>query len=215
MSGYEYDPDSPIVSTVRSLKAHVEALVAADTQLAGVTEVEMSFPDTTVWTKDQPLGKTIIHFDIDDQENPVIGFGRVGKSTFVPGDPEGTVGHELFQEATRHMINFDVGIWASAQSGGHTKRLEVREMLTKAFASAGGRKAFNEATGGLQVARFEGGEDVIDRINDLPLWRTAAMTLVLDVFGRITPEIPDTVPLSIGQDPHLTIVTNDGEQHPV
>ena len=210
MSSYAFDPTDWYVTTLRSIQAWVADKLQANPRFEDVVQVEMSYPDTTSWTKETPLPKTIVHFEVDDQDDPILGFGKPGVSTF---DEEN--GEETFIEAAMHMVNFDVGIWASAESGGATKRMEVRQALKDLFTTVGGKESFNADTEGLWVVSFNGGRDVLDRVNDVPIWRTTGMELVVRVFSKHVPPAPDVVPEAFEQDPQLTIIGNDGLPEPV
>lgn len=215
MSEYAYDADQWLVSTMRVIAAYVQDQLQA---ALGLTDddmsVEMSFPDTTKWTKDTPLSKLLVHFELDDAANPVLGFGTpgVGEYTEPEGDNAGTY---LFKEAAKHVLNFDVGIWVSSEMGGATKRMQTMQALSDMFATSGGRQAFNAATEGLNITSFEGGQNALDRINDIPIWRTMGMTLMVAAFSRHTPDEPDLVPLDFLQNQELTIVGEDGSPEPV
>jgi hypothetical protein len=204
MTQVPYDPDLWLESLTRALGSFCGvSLGDPDVQ------VEMSFPDTSQWTKEMPLTKAIVHFEQDDIQSPILGFGNPGVDTV--NDVNGTVVH---QEAVQHLVNFDVGIWVSAENGGVTKRMELTRKLKDMFTSVGGKEAFNEATGGLWPVSFEGGLNQLDRINDLPLWRTMGMTLIVRCFSRITPPGPFVVVGDFTQDPHL-VIDDNGTDKPV
>ena len=116
----------------------------------------------------------------------------------------------MHHEAVLHLVNFDVGVWVSAENGGVTKRMELTRKLKDMFTSATGKEAFNEATGGLWPMSFEGGLNQLDRVNDLPIWRTMGMTLIVRCFAKIVPLSPYIYvdPGNYIQDPHLTIDDN-------
>lgn len=210
MSAFAYDPDNYLTSSTRQLGAWTADQFNDMPELAGVFTLEMSFPDTTRLTRETPLPLLLVHFELDDDPDLVLGFGQPGEEVY-----DEDAGTSLLSEATLHRLNFDVGLWASAEAGGATKRMEARQALKRLFGSVTGRTAFNEATEGLQVVSFEGGHDILDRVNDLPIWRTVGATLVIEVFGRITPEAGVQVPLSVEQEQHLTIIGSDGEPEPV
>lgn len=190
-----YDADNWLVSATRELGTYVDTLLADPD-----AEVEMSFPNTRDWTKETPLPKTLIHFEQDDMEDRALGFGSPGVD--VVNNLTGTVEH---QEAAWHLINFDVGVWVSAEGGGATKRMETVQALKNMFTTAGGKTAFNEATEGLWVVSFDGGRNALDRINDIPVWRAMEMTLVLRVFSRHLPVAPDILIGDFVQDQDFVI----------
>ena len=100
--------------------------------------------------------------------------------------------------------------------GGATKRMETTQALKNLFTSVYGKRKFNEDTDGLNVVSFLGGRNIIDRINDVPVWRGMDMELIVRVFSRHVPSTPPvTVPLDIGQSENLTIVVDDGSTESV
>jgi len=204
------DATNWLVTTKRAIGEYVQGVLDADSRFAGFTSVEMSFPDTSNWTKTTPLDRVIVHFEIDDEQEPTLGFGIPGVGTF-----DSLAGTESFAEAVRHLVNFDVGVWVSAEMGGDTKRMEVRQALKDIFATQTGREAFRVATEGVRAVSFDGGSDVLDRVNDVPLWRTHSMTLVVEVYSKHVQQPSVTVPLVSDQHQELTIddgqhvVTND------
>ncbi len=201
----EYDPDAWLVSATRALGSYV-TYALADPDVA----VEMSFPDTTQWTKETPLPTALIHFEQDDIEDVPIGFGTPGVQTY-----DYVNGYVRLDEAAQHIINFDVGVWVSAENGGGTKRMEIVSALFDLFTVAGNKVALNDATGGLQIVSFDGGRNVLDRINDLPVWRSMGMTLRVRVFSRYVPPAPDVLIGSFTQDPELTIAIDSNPNAPL
>lgn len=211
MSIIQYDPDEWLVSLTRSLKSFVE-----DNVDPLLVNVEMSYPDTRDWTKQTPLDKTLIHFEVDDQAHPVWAFGNPGKEVFTESPDAGvTSGMWRVDEAQKHHVNFDVGVWASAESGGATARMTYHQLLTNLFAVAGAKQFMQDATGGIWVVSFTGGRYATDRINDLPIWRALDITLIAEVFSRHTPETEEVVADEFLQDQELSIADNTGAQVPV
>lgn len=184
-----YDPDNWLVSLTRGIGEYV-VTVLDDPD----TDVEMDFPDTRNMEKLNPLPRALIHFTQDNTSHPVLGFGMPGVSdvTTNEDDPEAPFDEATFIEAAQHLVNFDVGVWVSAESGGSTKRMELQQALAAIFATAGGRKAFNLAVG-VNIIGFDGGRNVLDRINDVPVWRTTESTLVVRAFSRHAPDSPTPV----------------------
>lgn len=212
MTTYAYDPDNWLVSTMRVIPAYVLDSLSAIDEIGSDLAVEMSFPDTSRWTKTTPLNDILVHFELDDDQPIKIGFGIPGVGVLDDEDNPSTV---LFSEASKYRLNFDVGIWVSAEMGGATKRMQVRQALKNLLHPAGARQAFNAATEGLNIVSFEGGSDALDRINDVPIWRTMTMTLIVEVFGRYTPTFPDYVPVVVTQVQELTIISENGSPEPV
>lgn len=201
MTQTQFAPDLWLESLTRALGAFCEASLDDPD-----VKVEMSFPNTSVWTKDTPLSQAIVHFEQDDIQTPTLGFGIPGDDVIDDTVDPPTV---LHREAVLHLVNFDVGVWVSAEMGGVTKRMELVRKLKTMFSTATGKVAFNEATGGLWPVSFEGGSNQLDRVNDIPLWRALGMTLVVKAFERVTPLVPDVqLDGTFTQDPELVIIDN-------
>ena len=212
MATYEYDLDNWLISATRMIGTYTyDTLNVMDAFIDNLS-VEMSFPNTRDWVKKTPLDKLLIHFEQDDISDPILGFGVPDELVIDDFDPVEPIAK--LHEAARHQINFDVGVWASAEMGGSTKRMEAVQALKGMFATAGGRIAFNLATN-LSVMSFDGGRNELDRINDVPVWRTVDMTLVIDVFSRHIPAVSEWVPTETILDDDLTIVTDGGIILPV
>lgn len=183
MAEYFYDPLDYLTSTTRALEAYVTDLLHANAQIGDVVDVEMSFPDTRSWDKKTPLQRALVHFELDDDPEVRLGLGV--PYTQDDNDDDTTV----VSEPALHVLNFDVGVWTSPQAGGTTKRAQLRQALYAIFGPAGARQALTEATDGLVVSSYGGGQDVLDRVNDLPVYRTAGITLIVKVFSKhVSPE---------------------------
>lgn len=216
MTLIQYDPDNWMISLTRSLGDYVTSLVSVET-----VDVEMSFPDTRNWAKETPLAKSLIHLEQDHIDSPVLGFGYPGREVFttpVGYDPENPLATDpqlwRIDEAQQHHVNFDVGVWVSAEGGGATKRMELTQALVNAFTVAGAKQKMYDDTGGLWVVSFTGGHNETDRINDIPIWRALEMTLILRVFSRHA-GVEQVVPDDFDQDQELTIADNTGAQVPI
>lgn len=205
MSEFAYNPDDYLVSTMRVLKAYVAHQLSLDPELDKIVDVEMDFPDTRSWQKDSPLQNSLVHFALDDDPATILGFGLPQVTTF--DSVSGTV---TTSEPQRHVLNYDVGVWTSPQSGGTTKRTQIRQALTNIFGTVTGRVAFNEATDGLKVVSYGGGSDVLDRVNDLPVYRTTDITLEISVFSRLSQVTPVGAILEANQRQELSIRGEDG-----
>lgn len=213
MSVLQYDPDNWLLSATRSLGSYVSSKVNGPT--LAPTDIEMSFPNTRDWSKSVPLAHSIIHFEQDDVESAPWGFGTPGTLTFTESPDAGvTPAHERLDEAQRHLVNFDVGVWTSAESGGVTERMRLVQTLINIFTVAGAKQELFDTTGGLWVVSFSGGRNELDRINDLPVYRALDMTLILRVFSRHT-GVEEVVPDSFDQSQSLTIADNSGAQVPI
>jgi hypothetical protein len=206
---FVYDPEDWLVSCTRALVSSIKWSLNDPNVI-----VESAFPtadDLLQWT---PLAKPVIHVNRDDIENPVLGFGTPGVDEFVPG-PGGVGGSWRLKEAQLHLVNFDVGVWVSAEQGGETRRMQLVQALTDMFSRPVAKKTMKEVTEGLWVESFTGGRDDVDRINDLPVWRAMEMTLILRVVSRHVPAIYQVVPENFDQDQDLTIADSDGNQLPI
>lgn len=199
MSQYAFDPVEWLTSATRALEDYVRNALGDDD-----VQVEMSFPNTDTITKETPLAKVLIHFEQDNIENPVLGFGVPGKEVVDVDE-----GSWALYEAAWHEINFDVGVWVSAEMGGATKRMQVYQQLVTMFGTALGRIDLNETTGGVKVVNFHGGRFALDRVNDLPIWRAMEMTLICQVFSKHIPPQIEVLPID-GAD-QTQIITIDGD----
>jgi hypothetical protein len=197
-----YDPDEWFVGLTRTIESFAKQYFDPD-----LFTVEMSFPDVTDLARWTPFAKTIVHCETDDISSPVWAFDHPGVDYTDPFAPDYV---ELW-EAQRHRINFDVGVWASAESGGETSRMRAVQMLTDLFTVPGWKENFNELTGGLWPVSFSGGRNVLDRINDIPVWRTTDMTLVVEAFSRHKPQEPEVIVVDAEQNQKLTV---DGSPPP-
>jgi len=216
-------PDSYLTSTMRALEEYVTEgfdLTGADTD---PYKISMHYPDVVNMAKSRmPIERTLIHFEIDDNRYVTLGMGdQVFEAEYeaIPGSnpiQETIVEHE----GRLHEIDLDVGIWASAESGGPTSRMEARETLDTLFAGTAAYRGLHEATDGIEILSFRGGRNLIDQINDIPVFRTVDLTLRIRVFARFK-KFPVPAIEEIGQeyeyifDPHFTITGGSGQIEPV
>lgn len=180
---------------VESLFLSLENYVKVNSSIA--YNILFSFPSAEDLGNLMAFPRTIIHFDIDDHNSPPIGFGdQVVDHVF--DNPEGTVRDV---ELNQHVINFDVGVWASAKSGGVSSRLKTLQLLTNLF---NGPSAFMRVREhlGIEIVSFAGGSFVTDDIDNVPVWRIIGMTLVVRAFTRKVIG-PDTFITSIRQEPGI------------
>lgn len=203
MSDYQYNPSEYLVSAMDALKRYTRDSLVQVAGIGDTVDVEMGFPDTRSWTKASPLERSIVHFELDDDPEMRTGFG-----VQVTQDDQGN-DTTILSEAAVHELNFDIGIWTSPQSGGTTMRARLRQALFAIYGPGGARRAFTDATG-VVVKRYGGGNDVLDRVNDLPIYRTVQVELVLSVFSRHTQDAATPLVIEIDQDEHLSIVSADG-----
>jgi hypothetical protein len=203
-----YDPEIWLESAVREIKnyttAGITALVPNGTS---VYDVVMEFPGPALDDSKNPLQKTLIHFEIDDMRDGPVG---LGENIFADNyDPD--TGSVKPQYAGTHLINFDVGVWASAKSGGVTARLRAKQLLFDLFGSPKGMMEFHAYTDGgdgrVEVISFQGGRNIADKINDVPVYRTIDGQLVVRVYSRTA--LSDTAEPAIEeiiQAPELEII---------
>lgn len=214
-----FNPEQHMTSTVRALKEYTfngfnNAVLNDLAQPSGdeVYDVIMEFPPTEMILRRFPEARVIIHFEIDDIRDYVLGLGEnTAKSVY------DSILHEVHeQEGRRHEIDFDVGIVASDESGGVTARLVAYEILCNLFAGSQAITKLREATdngdGALELLRFSGGHFVSEDMNDIRVARMINCILTIRVFSRtpnpiIQPSIEDIFQdqTEIILDPHLTI----------
>ena len=192
-----YNPEMYLESTLRELEKYAKngfdkAVPDQNLDPVGLYayQVIMQFPgDVISDIQTVPLPKTIIHFELDDAEDRVVGIGDNIFEWNYSGGTE-TVSP---QEASQHQLNFDVGIWASDVSGGTTSRLRAQQILKKLFVGSLAQKALDlSADGGdgrLEILRYHGGQFVTERVNEINTYRMVGAELEMRVFSR-TPHDP-------------------------
>jgi hypothetical protein len=189
---------------MRVLKQYVITTINAP----NVYDVVMEFPGSQLDEQAMPLKHTIIHFEIDDIREMPVGFG----DTPHRWNYDATNQIVTPQWAHAHVINFDVGIWASDLSGGTTARMRARQHLTRLFAIPEGAERLRNYSDGddgvLDVLSFSGGRGVIDSVNDVRLFRMVDSTLEIRVYSRTPIESATAGPSieEIDQAPGLTII---------
>lgn len=199
-----YDPENWLTSVTRTLKAYVEDTISAP----NVYDVVMEFPGAQIDADLMPLGKTVIHFEIDSIDERPVGLGDTPMAT----NYDETTESVQPQWAHVHVINFDVGIWASAKSGGTTSRLRARQWLTRLFSiPEGAERLQNYSDGGdgvLEVLSFTGGGFIQESAGDVTLYRMVNGTLEIRVYSRTPLEDAEIGPAITGidQSPGLTIL---------
>jgi hypothetical protein len=190
-----YDPENWLESMTRCLKEYAEeefhqSVRDDDGNFIGnqVYEIIMEFPETEDILKLMPMAKTIIHFEIDDLQNNILGFGeghhRLNYDEFLRLiEP---------QEAVIHEIDLDVGVWSSPRSGGTTARLRAYQIVKNLFEGALATQRLMEATdngdGGVEIIELTGGRFIQDTVNDISLFRVIDCSLKVRVFSR-TPRL--------------------------
>lgn len=208
----KYDPEAWIESTIRVLKEYLEQefQVSVDDgqDFVGLDAYEIiaEFPGTLLDARKMPMQRTIVHFEIDDIQSNIVGFGdNVFSSTLsLDGMLTGRTGEV-------HLINFDVGIWASDASGGTTARMRAKQILQSALGGARGitrlRDFSDNGDGMLEIMGFSGGRFMADRIGDMTVHRMSDSTLVIRVYSRdpLAPDMTGPAIMEIDQDPEFWI----------
>jgi hypothetical protein len=198
-----YNPEIYLESAVRELQAYVQdgfhkAVLNDQNQPVGeeVYEIIMEFPGPAIDAKKVPFTKTMVHFEIDIEEDSLLGYGS---NTFTENyDP--VLQHVKPQDAAKHVLNFDVGVWATDTTGGTTSRLRAKQILWKLLGDRQGREALfaasNGGDGGLEILSFSGGRFLVEQANGIDIYRMVDCTLEVRVFSRtpigtIVPTIED------------------------
>lgn len=167
------DPDKWVETLFRAFQAFVESKI--DTE---IYDLRFSFPSANDLGILMPLNKTIIHFEMDNITNPTFGIGR----NVVAADYDDINKTITEWEALEHELNYDVGVWASARSGGVTARLRAYQVLNDLF--AGARAFFDLQEIGIEIKSFNGAAFHKEELNDVEVFRIANMTLVICVYSR-------------------------------
>jgi len=197
-----YDPEQWLESVIREIKSYF-----TDHANMRIYDVVMDFPGTEIATMTVPITKTIVHFAVDEIVSREVG---MGDNVFADNLDEGT-NEILPQTAMENVINFDVGVWSADSSGGTTMRMRARQLLQNLF-GVGAWESFRNRTdggdGGIEIRRFSGGRFVMDRVNDVRLYRMVDCQMDVRVYSRtpITFATPGPTIEEVLQDPHLTII---------
>lgn len=194
-----YDPDRWMPSVFHALKAYVESNL--DTR---VYEVRFDWPDTTQMSREVPLKQRVIHFVLDHEDNPVIGMGDSVIDAVVDEDA-GTV---VEREGACHVLNFDVGVWSSVETGGPSGRMEARYELGRILQGPSARAACKTATDGIEIVSFSGATFVIDTINDLTVWRITDMELIVRVYSR--KNLPEAILIDTVTQDQIVDIDDEG-----
>jgi len=214
----QYNPEQFVETTVRALKDYAEdgfsksVRDGSDNPVGDeIYQIVMEFPSTEDITSLVPMGKTIIHFEVDALQNITIGFGdNVFKSNY-----DAVLGEMNPQESAEHRFNFDVGIWTSDRAGGITSRLRAYQVLRNLFhgglaferckAATAGRDDQGEYDGALEILDFTGGRFITDRVNDVNVYRLIDCALTIRVYSRTPLDVPVMTIEEIDQDENLSI----------
>jgi hypothetical protein len=187
-----YTPDAWLLSLQRALADYTldeinNFVLGPGNAPVGLAAYDVVFdwPESDDIAKTVEFPKSVIHFVIDDISNRKLGLGAdqvaATEEIGTGGDPD-TI---TWEEGQHHVVNFDVGFWASDKSGGSTARLVVYQMLQRIFGSQSGRDKLQTEKPGISVIRFNGGRMITDRINDVRVFRIIDVELVVQVFSRV------------------------------
>jgi|SRR5262245_48588600 len=214
-----YDPEIYLESVTRVIQEYALAGftraahdVNGDDVGENLYDIIMEFPGPILDTvKTVPFEKTLIHFEIDDIQTNLLGFGdNVFAENF--DQSSGTIRP---QEAKKHEINFDVGIWATDSCGGTTARMRAYQILNELFsgsiATEALRRYSNGGDGPIDILSFSGGRFATERVNDIPVYRTVNSSLVVRCYSRTripTLELPAVMDVYVEE---LTIAFPEGE----
>jgi len=213
-----YNPEQFLESTLRVLKEYLEnefqRAVNNGQSYVGTEayEIVSEFPGPDLDTRKMPMQKTIVHFEVDDIQSDLLGFGdNVFAHTY-----DDTTGEITGRTGEVHLINFDIGIWASDASGGTTARMRAKQILQNCLGGARGivklRNFSDGGDGALEIVGYSGGRFVMDRINDMQVFRMIESTLVVRVYSRVPLDDDMTGPAitDIEVDPLVWIEDDDG-----
>lgn len=212
------DPLDWLPSTVRALNDYISSRFAAAVSGEGLQayEIIMSYPTADSLPKGAEFIKTIIHFDIDDITTRKLGFGTdiisaaVVNGIGVPGQAGSSPGTVTEHQAMRHEISFDVGIWASDESGGVTARLRAYQYLNKFLSGEIARQKCLAATDGVEIMSYNSGRFVTQTINDVRVFCVVGAELEVRVFSRDDADPEILVDQEPTQEPELVIQGDDG-----
>jgi hypothetical protein len=200
-----YDPFDWLPSAFEMLhefiKSEVDAAVLSGSDPIGlqVYDIVMDYPDSADLPLFAEFEKTVIHFAIDDISNQRLGHGE-NKIDSIYDDTANTI-TEI--EAQFHEVNFDVGVWASDQSGGTSSRLRAYRVLHQILGSEIARQKCREQTG-IEIKSYTGGRYIIERTNDVRLYRIIGAELVIRLHGQQM-DNPDVIADTATQVPELEI----------
>lgn len=199
---FTYDPENWLISAMRSLGEYVKENVGEE-----FYNVIFEFPSAETLNYLVPQNRSIIHFEIDDIENKVVGFG----DNIFRYNYDAATGTVKPQEGREHFLDLDVGIWSWDKSGGTTSRLRAYQVLTDLFNGARAyRRTFEETThgdGGLEIQSWTGGRFLTEQVNDMLVYRTVDATLRLRVYSRTPSGAAEPAIVEYEQDPDLSIYT--------
>lgn len=186
-----FDPNQWLISMKRALEDYVKTGVDASATDDGgnpsgleIFDVRFDWPDSNDVPEDVEFNKTIIHFAITDIKNMRLGFGDNIIEEEIVDRVDPAPSSVTVSEASEHRVEFDIGVWASDESGGVTSRLQMYQTLTDLFQGEMARQTCREITEGVEIMSFNGGRFITDTISDVRVFRVTDVALLVRVFSR-------------------------------
>ena len=207
-----FDPNDWLLSTTRSLKDYLENRFSSVAGGHGLEafEIVMEFPAANELPKPAEFTKTIIHFEIDDIMTTKLGMGTdIVDSTIVDGTVD-VAGSVTDHQAQQHVINFDVGIWASDESGGLVARLRAYQYLNQFLSGEIAKRKCEAYTEGVEIRHYTSGRFIKETISDVRVFRVVGAELEVRVFSRDDADPDILVDQEPTQQPELVITGDDG-----
>lgn len=201
----QFQADNWLVTLHRALSEYVSTEIDEYVQAGGnpagleAYDIVFDWPEADDISQESRLKKTIIHFVIDDIDNRRLGFGSGEVKSVETLNNEPDADTVQYFAGQGHVVNWDVGVWASDESGGSTARLVVYQMLQRILGTEIGRKKLHDATSGIEIIRFNGGRFITDRINDVRVYRIVDSELVARVYSSIS----DQPQVIVDQEPEV------------
>ena len=168
---FNVDPDNWLPTFFRALKTYVESKFNLDAY-----EIRFGFPNEV---DKLPLEKTIIHFEIDDIESIVIGMGDQQYQAIYDDIAVTITPYEI----QCYQVLMDMGVWATANTGGSTARLVGSQTLLSALAGPFNFKWIRNHVG-VEILEIQGGSFVIEEVNDIEMYRVVDIAMRLRIFAR-------------------------------
>lgn len=218
MPNYIYDPKEWLVTTHRCLGEYLNDRFIAELgeDATDAYEIVMDFPSADDLPKAAEFKSTIIHLGIDDIENKRLGFGDNSPSFTETAATEAVAGTLAPRYATEHLINFDVGVWASDLSGGVTARLRAYQWLDRFLSGEKARQDLKIATdSGIEIKSYMSGRFANETINDVRVFRVVGAELVVRVFSYVEGVADVLVDGEPVLNPELEITDDSGSLVPL
>lgn len=211
-----FDPSDWLITTTRSLKDYLDERFASAVMSGNtgsgldIYEIIMLTEDSSAPAKPMDMTKTIIALEIDDIDTRPVG---VGTNIFNSDIVDGTVlapGTVTDQQAQRRVINFDVGIWATDDTGGSTNRMRAYYLLDKFLSGEIARQKCMAYTEGVEILYYRSGRFITETIDDVRVFRVVGAELEVRVFSRDDADPDILVDQEPTQQPELEIQGDSG-----